>query len=169
MDELKQIIDALRRPEYRHVLLNPMVIYGLLLGVIALMAGMVARSRGAQITALMLLVLAGGMAWPVFNTGEEASHRVVRSLDRDGRTWLQHHEERAEVGIWFFAGTGVLALAAIISHWKWPNPARWLTILTLVLALVSLGVAGWVGHAGGQIQHKELRTGKPPLDAAQDH
>jgi hypothetical protein len=167
MDELKQILEALRQPEYRHILLNPIPIYGLFFGLIALIAGMITRSRGAQITALLVLVVAGGTAWPVFDTGEDAAHRVGHSLDTDGRAWLHHHEERAEIGIWFFIGTGALALAAMICHWKWPNPARWLTILTLVATLVSLGIAGWIGHAGGQIRHTEFRHGAPPLD--EDH
>jgi hypothetical protein len=164
MDELKQVLDALGQPEYRHALLNPLTIYGLIFGLIALIGGLAMRSRGGQMTALLLLIVAGGMAWPVFETGEEAAPRLAIKLDPDGRTWLHHHAERAEVGIWFFVGTGALALAALITHWKWPKPARWLTLLTLVATLASLGVAGWIGHAGGQIRHTEFRTGPPPVD-----
>lgn len=165
MDELKQVLDALRQPEYRHVLLNPIPLYGLVFGLIALIAGLVTRSRGAQMTALLLLVVVGAVAWPVFDTGEDAEHGMALKLDAAGRAWLHEHGERADIGVWVFIGTGALALAALITHWKWPKPARWLTLLTLVAALASLGVAGWIGHAGGQIRHTEFRTGPPPVDA----
>jgi hypothetical protein len=167
MEELKQVLDALRQPEYRHVLLNPIPLYGLIFGLVALIGGLVTRSRGAQMTALLLLVVGGGLAWPVFDTGEEAAPQIARRLDGDGRAWLDQHEERAEVGIWFFILTGGLALAALIAHWKWPKPARWLTLLTLVATLASLVVGGWIGHAGGQIRHTEFRTGPPPPAAAE--
>ena len=168
MDELKQVLDALRWPGYRHVLLNPIPLYGLGFGLLALGAGLVARSRAAQMTALLLLVVAGGVAWPVFETGEDAARQLAQKLDPEGRVWLHHHEERAEVGLWFFLVTGGLALAALVTHWKWPNPARWLTLLTLVAALAALIVAGWVGHAGGQVRHAEFRAGPPPVTDA-DH
>jgi hypothetical protein len=164
MDELKQVLEALRQPEYRHVLLNPIPLYGLIFGLIALIAGLVTRSRGAQMTALLLLVVVGAVAWPVFDTGEDAEHRVELKLDADGRAWLHEHGERADIGVWVFIGTGALALAALITNWKWPKPARWLTLLTLVATLASLGVAGWIGHAGGQVRHTEFRTGPPPVD-----
>ena len=45
-------------PEYIHVLLNPIPGYGLGMGVLALVAGLIARNRTAQTIGLGLVILA---------------------------------------------------------------------------------------------------------------
>jgi len=162
MNELQQFIAALRQPGYVHVLLNPIPIYGLAAGLLVLIAGLAARSRGAQTAGLLLVLVAGAVAWPVTEVGENAAARIAAKLDSDGKAWLRVHEERAETALWFFGATAVLALAGLVAHWRWPKPARWLTILTFAAGLAAAVMAGAIGHAGGQIRHSEFRTGAPP-------
>jgi len=39
MTELQQMLEALKRPEYVHVLLNPLPIYGMVIALVALVLG----------------------------------------------------------------------------------------------------------------------------------
>lgn len=162
MTELQQMLEALKRPEYVHVLLNPMPIYGMLLAVLALVLGLVAGNKGAQMVALVLMLVACGAVWPVSEFGDKAVERIGTSLDSDGVRWLKLHDERVDIGAWVYYVTGALALVTLIAKWKLPKLERWLTALVLVAALVSLGFGGWIAHAGGQIRHAEFRAGKPP-------
>jgi len=68
--------EALRQPEYIHVLLNPLPIYGLATGVLGLLAALAARSRSAQTLALILILLASAAAWPAAHFGHSAYDRV---------------------------------------------------------------------------------------------
>jgi hypothetical protein len=52
-------LDLLQKPEYIHVLLNHVPIYGTILGALALAISLVLRSRAAQITALIITLVAG--------------------------------------------------------------------------------------------------------------
>ena len=45
------LLRDLRQPEYIHVLLNPLPVYGLLAGLIALLIAILLHSRAAKITA----------------------------------------------------------------------------------------------------------------------
>jgi hypothetical protein len=45
------LLRDLRQPEYIHVLLNPLPVYGLLAGLIALLIAILWHSRAAKITA----------------------------------------------------------------------------------------------------------------------
>lgn len=48
MNELHQLLQSLKQPEYVHVLLNPLPVYATALGVIALAVALLARSQPPQ-------------------------------------------------------------------------------------------------------------------------
>jgi len=166
MTELQQMLEALKRPEYVHVLLNPLPIYGMVMALLALVLGLVTGNKGAQMVALVLMLVVCGSVWPVTEFGDKAAERVGAVADSAGLRWLKLHEKRAETGAWAYYITGALALVTLIVKWKLPKLERWLTALVLVAALVSLGFGGWIAHAGGQIRHTEFRAGKPPTTRA---
>jgi hypothetical protein len=63
-------LELLKKPEYIHVVLNLLPIYGTILAALALAISLILRSRAAQITALILTLIAGASAYPVFVTGQ---------------------------------------------------------------------------------------------------
>ena len=151
----------LNQPEYLHVFLHPLPIYGVALGAFALVLAMLLRSRPAQITALSLVFLCGLSAWPVAHFGEAAYDRVESMSDHDGYVWLDAHAQRATRGLPVFYGLAALAGVALLLPWSFPKSGFTLNLLTLVMAVIALGVGGWIALAGGQVRHKEFRYGKP--------
>ncbi|MGB7839860.1 MAG: hypothetical protein WBL40_17305, partial [Terrimicrobiaceae bacterium] len=59
-----ELLRGLEQPEYVHVLLNPVPIYGLAMGLAALMIAMGLRSREARICACAIIFLSSASAWP---------------------------------------------------------------------------------------------------------
>lgn len=165
---IESFLRDLQQPEYVHVLLNPLPIYGLAIALFGLIAAMYLGSRGGRVTALVLIFASALSAWPVAHRGEQAYDRVFVSADEDGKAWLKAHEHRAEELIYFFYALALVSAAAIFAPKRWPRTARPLTIATLVLAFVSLGAGAYIAHAGGKIRHREFRTVPPPetTDAA---
>lgn len=166
---LQTFLQDLQQPEYIHVLLNPLPVYGLAIGVIGLIVALCLRSRRAQITALVLIFIAAASVWPVMHYGEEAYDRVLSMADTDGEAWLKAHEHRAEKFEYVFYALALLAAMAILVPKKWPATATPLAVAALVTALVSLGAGGYIAYAGGKIRHRELRTGPPPRIEAEEH
>jgi hypothetical protein len=80
--------DLLKKPEYIHVVLNHLPIYGTIVGALAL--SLILRSRATQITALILTLIAGASAYPVFITGQRA-YKTIRGL---GGGPIRHPEFR---------------------------------------------------------------------------
>ena len=63
----------------------------------------------------------------------------------------------------------VVAAAAILVPMKWPKSATPLTVLTLLLSFVVLGIGGYIAHAGGKIRHREFRNEPaPPVPVEHD-
>ncbi len=160
------MIDALlrdfRQPEYIHVLLNPLPVYGLAMGVIGLIVALVLRSRPAQIATLIIILICATSAWPVYEFGEQAKDRVLSMENETGDAWLEEHQDRAEDLIWLFYALAVLSAGALVAPFKWPRSASSLAIAVILLGITTLGAGGYIAYAGGKVRHREFRNVPPP-------
>ena len=153
------------KAEYVHVLLNPLPVYGLAVGVLALIGGLFARSEPARIVGLLLIVVCSAAAWPTMHYGQHGYNHLQPQLDTESQQWLDVHMDRAERFIYAFYLTALLGIAALVAQKKFAQIATVLTSLTLVSATISLGIGGWISRAGGQVSHSEFRTGEAPTNA----
>jgi hypothetical protein len=156
-----------RQPEYVHVLINPLPIYGLAMGWIGLIIALFLRSRPAQLATLALVLISAVSAWPAYEFGEEGYDRVLSMTDDDGHAWLDEHQRRADQLIYFFYALAGLSAVAIAVPIKWPRTSTSLVITTILLGVVVLGMSGYIAYAGGKIRHKEFRTEPPPKKTAE--
>lgn len=163
---MTSLLQALQRqPEYVHVLLNPLPIYGLAVAWSGLIIAAVLRSRPAQIATLVLVLLSAVSTWPVYEFGEQGYDRVLSMTDQDGQAWLDEHQHRGEQLIYFFYALAFLSAVTLILPIKWPRTSGPLVIGTILLGVIVLGMSGYIAYAGGKIRHKEFRTEPPPKKA----
>ena len=156
------MLRELQQPEYIHVLINPLPVYGLAGGLIGLFIAICQRSRRALVATLVVVLLSSAAAWPVYQYGERSYDRVLSMADNDGRAWLAEHRQRAETLVWLFYALAVLSAIALIVPAKWPRSSTLLAIIVLLLGLISLGAGGYMAYAGGRIRHREFRHELPP-------
>ena len=151
-----------RQPEYLHTLLHPLPIWGVGAGVLGLVVALLLRSRPAQIATLVIILVSGMSGVPVYLLGGAAEDRVEGIVDDVGREWLEEHERRAEQVIYVFWALTVVTAVALIAPAKWPKSGTSLSVAVLALSILTLALGGYVAKAGGQIRHREFRTGAPP-------
>jgi hypothetical protein len=156
------ILRDLRQPEYIHVLINPLPVYGLATGLLGLIVAFFLKSRRAQIVTLIIVLVSAASAFPVYEFGEQAYDRVVSMADEPGRAWLDEHQDRAEDLIWFFYGLAVLSAVALVAPRKWPRSTTPLVVAVILLGVTTLGIGGYIAYAGGKIRHREFRNVPPP-------
>ena len=156
------ILRDLRQPEYIHVLINPLPVYGLAMGVLGLIVAFFMRSRPAQIATLIIVLICAASAWPVYEFGQQAKDRVLSMENEVGDAWLEEHEDRAEDLIWMFYALAVLSAIATFAPAKWPRTASPLVIAVILLGLATLGAGGYIAYAGGKVRHREFRNVPPP-------
>jgi hypothetical protein len=159
---IQGILRSLRQPEYVHVLLNPVPVYGLLIAWIGLIMAVVLKSRRAQIVTLVLVLVSSLSAWPVYEFGQQAYDRVLSMTDEDGERWLDEHQDRGEDLIWIFYALAVLSAAAITVPIKWPKSSAPLVIAVILLGAATLGSGCYIAYAGGRIRHREFRNEPAP-------
>ena len=143
--------------EYFHILLNPVPVYGLSFGVLALVLALCLKNRKAQVLALWLILLSAAAAFPTYLSGQKSYHKIYLIADHDGMVSLDAHLHRAEKFVYVFYGLAGAALAALLAPVKWPKSAIPLTALTLLLSIASLAAGGWIAKAGGEVRHPEFR------------
>jgi hypothetical protein len=160
------MIDALlrdfRQPEYIHVLINPLPVYGLAMGLIGLVVAFFLRSRSAQIATLIIVLISAASAWPTYVFGKQAKDRVLSMESEVGDQWLEEHEDRAEDLIWLFYVLAVVSAGALIVPRKWPRLANPLAMVVILLGIATLGAGGYIAYAGGKVRHREFRNVPPP-------
>ncbi|MDB6147162.1 MAG: hypothetical protein QOI34_1932 [Verrucomicrobiota bacterium] len=156
------LLRGLRQPEYVHVLINPLPIYGLAMGLVGLSIALIMRSRRAQIATLVIVFVSAASAWPVFEFGEQGYDRVLSMADQDGQAWLEAHQHRAEQLIFFFYALACVSALAIALPIKIPKSSLALAIVTFCFGLIVLGMGGYIAYAGGKIRHREFRYEPPP-------
>jgi len=160
---------GLRQPEYVHVLLNPLPVYGLLISWIALIAALISKSRRPHIVTLILIFVTSISAWPAYEFGVEGYDRVLAMTDDDGHAWLDEHQARGQKLIYVFYALAVLSAAAIVVPLRWPKSSVPLALVVVLLGAAALGSGCYIAYAGGKIRHREFRNEPaPPIKSQAD-
>jgi hypothetical protein len=166
---IEGFLRGLRQPEYVHVLLNPLPVYGLLISWIGLIAALISKNRRALIVALILVFITSLSAWPTFEFGEEGYDRVLAMSDDDGHAWLDEHQHRAQKLIYVFYALAALSVAAIVVPLRWPKSSVPLAIAVALLGATALASGCYIAYAGGKIRHREFRNEPaPPIRSQED-
>jgi hypothetical protein len=155
-------LHSLQQPEYVHVLLNPLPVYGLGVGLFGLIIALLLRSRPAQIATLAIVLVSAASALPVYKFGEEGYDVMYSRADKVGDAWLFAHKERAEHLIWFFYALALLSAAALFAPIKWPKSSLLLAVVVLLSGIVVFGMGDYIAYAGGRVRHPEFRHEPPP-------
>jgi hypothetical protein len=166
---IQGFVNGLRQPEYVHVLLNPLPVYGLLISWIGLVIAVISKNRTAQIVTLILVFMTSISAWPVFEFGQQAYDRVLAMTDDDGHAWLDEHEARAERFVYIFYAVAALSAAGIIVPLRWPKFSVPLALAVMLLGAAALASGFYIAYAGGKIRHREFRNEPaPPIKSQAD-
>ena len=156
------MIKHLSQPEYMHVLLNPLPIYGLSMGVLALVIALVWRARPARVTAFAIIFLSSLSVWPVSYYGDSGYDRIQAVADDDGIKWLDQHVHRAQKLIPLYYALAALSIVVTVLEFAAPRAAAKTGIALLLLAIVTLGGGAYIAYPGGRVRHREFRFEPAP-------
>ena len=156
-------------PEYVHVLINPLPVYGLSIAVLALTLALFLRAQRLTIAALVLVFVCSISAWPTYEYGEAAYDRIKAMSDPAGEQWLDEHMARGMKMIWMFYVLAGIAALGVVGIVKWPRLSFVVTLGTLAWGTATLGAGGYIAYAGGHVRHREFRFEPPPTPQMSEH
>ena len=159
---MESLSSMLNRPEYIHAAINHFPLIGVFVAMLALLIGLVCRSRPITLAGLGLVCLLSLSIWPVYSFGEQGYDRVLSMSDEQGEGFLKYHAELAHRwGFLYYVTAGIAALGLGLA-WKKPRSLTPLGIVALLAAGASLAAGIAIAHAGGEVRHREFRSGPPP-------
>jgi len=151
------MLSEFQQPGYIHVLINHLPIIGTAMGVTALLVGLALRVRAALLPGLVIVLISGISAWPVYETGSAAYKSIRKISDYDGSDWLDEHMDRADRTVWtFYAMAGLAGLALVLPK-RWPQTGTPLAAASALAAVICTGVSGYIAQPGGLVRHTEFR------------
>ena len=164
--ELAMFLAHLKQPEYMHVMINPIPIFGMGLGLVFLIAAWLRpRMIGLAEAGLCIIIATGVITYPTIKLGQYAYDRIFETIPLDAQEWLDVHMARAERTQYFFYLAAILACLTLYKQRRNPESARRLMIATMAVSGLCAALAGFIAHAGGQVRHTEFRTGPPSARA----
>src|SRR5712692_52701 len=69
------------KPEYIHVLVNPLPGYGLGIGAAVLLAGFLFKQSALRVTGLVIVAVCAASAWPVLYFGQHGYNSLYPQID----------------------------------------------------------------------------------------
>ena len=140
-----------------HLLVNHLPIVGLWIGISVLFVGLLFKKTDVKLTAYGLFIFSAITSIFAFYSGERAVE-VIEEIAGISETLIHTHEEYAELFFILILILGALSLAAFVTELKKLKYAKYIMMLTLLLALTNGVLAKYVATSGGEIRHTEIRN-----------
>ena len=141
-----------------HLLITHLPVYGSILGSFILIYGIACQSRHTKMAAYYVLIIASLGGLIAFSTGESAEE-TVESIKGISSDLIEKHEEFAKKTLGVVIILVVASLASLLLTWRNAKTAKASSIITLIIAIVCIGMASGTGYLGGQIRHTEITGG----------
>jgi uncharacterized membrane protein len=138
------------------MVVNHFPIIGTILGLGILVAGMILKNNSVKNTAYFLFIVAAVFAAFSMGTGEGAEE-LVEDMPSVGKKIIHEHEEIAEKFAVVMYVLGFCSLLGIYFDYKNHVKAKLVAAIVLIIAIVAVTLASFVGTSGGEIRHTEIR------------
>lgn len=142
---------------HAHLLLNHLPVLGTAFGIFLLLFALARRSDELKRVGLGVFVIAALTAVPTYLTGEPAED-IVERLPGISKPIIEEHEEAAEAAAAALGVLGAMSLAGLVRFRRSACLPHWLSVSSLVLALVVAGLMTRTASLGGRIHHLEIRS-----------
>lgn len=147
---------------YFHLSMNHFPVVGAIFGATILAWGIFRANVEVKNLGFAVMIVTALVAIPVFLTGEPAEE-TVEHLPGVFESAIGQHEDFAKLGLAASIASGVAALVSVIYSWFKPGGSfgRLISVGTLALSLVTVGMMGWTAKLGGVIRHTEISAAGP--------
>ncbi len=145
-----------------HLVLNHAPLFGLVMGIILYLWGLLRKNTSYQKFGLTVFVITSLVTIPAYYTGEGAEH-AVEDLAGSSHHMIHEHEELAETAFILTNVLGVLSLLALIMMSRAPEKMNVFTrAMILILSIFTLVIMVMTAGHGGKIRRPELRDPDKP-------
>lgn len=146
-------------PTRVHLFITHLPVFGLLLGFLAALYGILRRDNNVKIVALAIIIIAAAGAVIAFQTGEPAEE-TVENISGVSHDLVEEHEESAELTMLFVYALGVLSIVGLYLEIKQKRIAQRFSLIILFATALTFYFVSSTASLGGKIRHTEIQPGQ---------
>lgn len=146
-------------PTRVHLFITHLPVFGLFLGFLAALYGILRRDNNVKIVALAIIVIAAAGAVIAFQTGESAEE-TVEHISGVSHDLVEEHEESAELAMLFVYALGLLSIVGLYLEVKQKRIAKTVSLIILFITALTFYFVSSTASLGGKIRHTEIQPGQ---------
>jgi uncharacterized membrane protein len=139
-----------------HLVVNHFPIIGSIFALGILVVGLFLKNKSVKNTAYVLFIFSAIFALISMQTGEGAEE-MVEDFPGIGKAIIHEHEELAEKLAIVLYLLGSISVLGIILNLKNHAKGKFISIVTVIIAIPAIYLCTLVGTSGGEIRHTEIR------------
>ncbi|MEM7147501.1 MAG: hypothetical protein AAF591_20465 [Verrucomicrobiota bacterium] len=161
METLGNLTKALGNPEYLFLLIEPVFIYGILLGVIVFVIGFLLKDKKAQTLGLVFVIVSSFAIWPYLKFRDKAESRISKVYAIEDPTVVKGFKQQTELRNdtkWIFFALGGIAGVVLLIGAQTNRMGLVLGITTVVGGITVVVFSMSMHLKESQVFHPNLLT-----------
>lgn len=165
--QIEKLLSAFADAEYRYLLLEPLISYGLLTGVILLVAGFFAKAPRLQVAALIVIGSAAMLYFPYKDARIAAKPRLEQVYKVESPARASEFAQTTNEWIatsWQFKLLILCAIATFMIGVQRNRIGFGLSVATILLGLLAAKNSMWFNYQDALAYHPNLKRHDAPID-----
>jgi hypothetical protein len=152
--ELINLWQSVRDPEYAHLLLESLPLFGIGAGLIFLCASLFFRENKSRLLALLLICVSSGSVWPYVALREKSQARIIAMHDPSYAPLIRDQTARRKSAAWAFYSMSLISGLAFVLGMA--GKGRGLVFLSIVTATATFWLSLWLHKKEAEIYHRNI-------------
>jgi hypothetical protein len=158
--ELTTLWQSVRDPEYAHLLLESLPLYGLGFGLTFLVVALVAAEKKCRLLALAIICLSCATVWPYMDFRLKATPRILATRDPTYGPLIRAQNQLRQDTAWAYYGMAGLAAATFLLGAT--RHGKFLLLLTVTGGMAVFWLSVWLHKKECEIYHRNIVRYTPP-------
>ncbi len=160
---IEEFLSALGRPDYGHLFLEPVFVYGLGLGLLTFLYALLVREQKMQLFGLIIIAASAMMIGPYLQRRGAAQKHIVRvyQIDQPGRaSGFVDSTNRRRQTRWIYYLTAGVAIGTLLVGASKNKVGIGFVVATILLTVGTIILSGYNHYEEAKLYHPTLRA--PP-------
>lgn len=165
--QIEKLLSAIGDAEYRYLLLEPLMFYGLFVGVVMLGVGFFIKAQGLQTAALVVVGVAAMAHFPYKEARIAAQPRMEQVYKLTTPARVKGFAENTSAWVatsWQFKLLVLCVIATLMIGVHRNKLGFGLAIATMLLGLIAAKNAMWLNYQDAIAYHPNLKVHEAPID-----
>lgn len=152
--ELLSLWQNVRDPEYLHLLLEPLPLYGLGIGLTFVIVSFLFGELKSRMLALAIICVSCASVWPYIDLRDKATPRILATRSPEYAPLIQEQTQRRKDWSWPYYVLALLSLAAL-STTRHPK-GRPLLLAAVILGAMLFWFSIWMHKKECEVYHRNI-------------